>query len=165
MGFPTFVADHGCVSSSPNMMIHMALDWWRRSMISDRGKKIRVSTVAMFSIMKYIPPNATCSIPHVQFWRPRILMNCPLARTCELSEAANGISWAPLEATKRKTTSKYDFLFEAIAKDLFHIISKLFTMAIKIRSKWDKVSFAFSNGCKISKYSKKSLMIRETRLH
>ena len=26
MGFPTFVADHGCVSSPPNMMIHMALD-------------------------------------------------------------------------------------------------------------------------------------------
>ena len=26
MGFPTFVADHGCVSSLPNMMIHMALD-------------------------------------------------------------------------------------------------------------------------------------------
>ena len=25
MGFPTFVADHGCVSSPPNMMIHMAL--------------------------------------------------------------------------------------------------------------------------------------------
>ena len=39
MGFPTFVADHGCVSSPPNMMIHMALDWWRRSMISDREKK------------------------------------------------------------------------------------------------------------------------------
>ena len=37
MGFPTFVADHGCVSSPPNMMIHMALDWWRRSMISDRS--------------------------------------------------------------------------------------------------------------------------------
>ena len=40
MGFPTFVADHGCVSSPPNMMIHMAFDWWRQSMISDRGKKI-----------------------------------------------------------------------------------------------------------------------------
>ena len=26
MGFPTFVADHGCVSSPPNMTIHMALD-------------------------------------------------------------------------------------------------------------------------------------------
>ena len=26
MGFPTCVADHGCVSSPPNMMIHMALD-------------------------------------------------------------------------------------------------------------------------------------------
>ena len=26
LGFPTFVADHGCVSSPPNMMIHMALD-------------------------------------------------------------------------------------------------------------------------------------------
>ena len=26
MGFPTFVADHGCVSSPPNMVIHMALD-------------------------------------------------------------------------------------------------------------------------------------------
>ena len=26
MGFPTFVADHGCVSSPPKMMIHMALD-------------------------------------------------------------------------------------------------------------------------------------------
>ena len=26
MGFPTFVTDHGCVSSPPNMMIHMALD-------------------------------------------------------------------------------------------------------------------------------------------
>ena len=25
MGFPTFVADHGCVSSPPNMIIHMAL--------------------------------------------------------------------------------------------------------------------------------------------
>ena len=37
MGFPTFVAHHGCVSSPPNMMMHMALDWWRRSMISDRG--------------------------------------------------------------------------------------------------------------------------------
>ena len=24
MGFSTFVADHGCVSSPPNMMIHMA---------------------------------------------------------------------------------------------------------------------------------------------
>ena len=39
MGFPTFVADNGCVSSPSNMMIHKALDWWRRSMISDRGKK------------------------------------------------------------------------------------------------------------------------------
>ena len=26
MGFPTFVADNGCVSYPPNMMIHMALD-------------------------------------------------------------------------------------------------------------------------------------------
>ena len=26
MGFPTVVADHGCVSSPPNMMIDMALD-------------------------------------------------------------------------------------------------------------------------------------------
>ena len=26
MGFPTFVAHHGCVSSHPNMMIHTALD-------------------------------------------------------------------------------------------------------------------------------------------
>ena len=26
MGFPFFVADHGCVSSPPNMMIHMAFD-------------------------------------------------------------------------------------------------------------------------------------------
>ena len=26
MGFPTSVADHGCVSSPLNMMIHMALD-------------------------------------------------------------------------------------------------------------------------------------------
>ena len=26
MVFPTFVADHGCVSSPPNMMIHLALD-------------------------------------------------------------------------------------------------------------------------------------------
>ena len=26
MGSPTFVADHGCVSSPPNMMTHMALD-------------------------------------------------------------------------------------------------------------------------------------------
>ena len=26
MGFPTFVADQGYVSSPPNMMIHMALD-------------------------------------------------------------------------------------------------------------------------------------------
>ena len=26
IGFPTFVADHGCVSPPPNMMIHMALD-------------------------------------------------------------------------------------------------------------------------------------------
>ena len=26
MVFPTFVADHGCVSSPPNMMIHIALD-------------------------------------------------------------------------------------------------------------------------------------------
>ena len=26
MGFPTFVADHGCVFSPINMMIHMALD-------------------------------------------------------------------------------------------------------------------------------------------
>ena len=25
MVFPTFVADHGCVASPPNMMIHMAL--------------------------------------------------------------------------------------------------------------------------------------------
>ena len=25
-GFPTFVADHGCVSSPPNLMIHMGLD-------------------------------------------------------------------------------------------------------------------------------------------
>ena len=40
MVFPTFVADHGCVSSPPNVMIHMALDWWRRSMISERGNKI-----------------------------------------------------------------------------------------------------------------------------
>ena len=39
IGFPTFVADHGAVSSPPNMMIHMALDWWRRFLISDRGKK------------------------------------------------------------------------------------------------------------------------------
>ena len=26
MGFPIFVEDHGCVSSPPNMMMHMALD-------------------------------------------------------------------------------------------------------------------------------------------
>ena len=44
MWFPTFVADHGCRSFSPNMMIHMALDRWRRSMISDRGKKISISS-------------------------------------------------------------------------------------------------------------------------
>ena len=39
MGFPSFVADYGCVCSPPNMMIHMALDWWRRSMIFDFQKK------------------------------------------------------------------------------------------------------------------------------
>ena len=31
------VADHGCVSSPPNVMIHMALDWWRWSMIFEES--------------------------------------------------------------------------------------------------------------------------------
>ena len=41
MGFPTFVVDTGCVSSHTNLIIHITLDWWRRSsMISDSGKNV-----------------------------------------------------------------------------------------------------------------------------
>ena len=54
MGLSTFVADHGCVSSPPNMMILMALDWWRRSMISDSEEKkiiLNLSGVNDFEIV------------------------------------------------------------------------------------------------------------------
>ena len=39
MEFPPFVSHHRCASSPPNMMTHMALDWWQWSMVSDEGKK------------------------------------------------------------------------------------------------------------------------------
>ena len=67
MGFPTFVADHGCVSSPPNMMIHMALDWWRRSkdhMIS-KEKKCHVVEVRLLRFLArgVTPPKGSQDIP------------------------------------------------------------------------------------------------------
>ena len=54
MGFPTFVADHGCVSSPPNMMIHMALGWWRRSMISDSILwKLKIKSCKIVDVFDY----------------------------------------------------------------------------------------------------------------
>ena len=68
MGFPTFVADHGCVSSPPNMMIHMALDWWRRSMISDRGKKLKGPLVKKGFLKKSLNAKKTVRVDPLGFF-------------------------------------------------------------------------------------------------
>ena len=100
MGFPTFVTDHGCVSFPPNMMIHMVLDWWRRSMISDRGEKIcfrsvdsclyAMSLVDTFLYVEvYADRTGQSSAPLAEFLEGKILLSGRklhwlLNRNCEL---------------------------------------------------------------------------------